>query len=59
MYGNLFRYYGINRLGVLQKASNLISVVGVLLLELGLRILRDILKFSSTMFEGKRIKLQT
>ena len=45
-------------LWVCQKPSNLIVVVGVLLLELGLRILGEILKFSSTMFEGKRIKLQ-
>ena len=37
---------------------NLIAVVGVLLLELMLRILGAILKFSSTMLEGKRIKLQ-
>ena len=58
MYGNLFRQYGKNRQGVLQKASNLIAVVGVLLLELRLRILGEILKFSSTMFEGNRLKLQ-
>ena len=36
----------------------MIAVVGVLLLELRLKILGAILKFSSTMFEGKRIKLQ-
>ena len=45
-------------MGVLQEAPNLIAVVGVLLLELRLKILGAILKFSSTMFEGKRIKLQ-